>query len=52
MNNQAANDCNIEPVACEFFILVFVLHDDEVTVIVCQSVSKCGIYSRIVYFTS
>lgn len=48
MNNQAANDCNIEPAACEFFTLVFVSHGDEVTVIVCQSVSKCGIYSHIV----
>lgn len=34
MDNQAASDCNLEPVAYEFFTQAFVLYEEEVAVIV------------------
>jgi hypothetical protein len=34
LDNQAANDCDLEPVAYEFFTQAFVLYEEEITVIV------------------
>ena len=31
-NNQAANDCDLEPVAYEFFTQAFILYEEEVAV--------------------
>lgn len=45
MHNQAANDCDLEPVAYEFFTQAFVLYEEEVAVIVCQSVC-CNLLHR------
>lgn len=33
MHNQAANDCDLEPVAYEFFTQAFILYEEEVAVI-------------------
>lgn len=38
-DNQAANDCDLEPVAYEFFTQAFVLYEEEVAVIVQEFVS-------------
>lgn len=32
-DNQGANDCNLEPVAYEFFTQAFVLYEEEIAVI-------------------
>lgn len=31
--SQAANDCNLEPVAYEFFTQAYILYEEEITVI-------------------
>lgn len=33
MDDQAANDCDLEPVAYEFFTQAFVLYEEEIAVI-------------------
>jgi len=35
-HNQAANDCDLEPVAYEFFTQAFILYEEEVVVITCM----------------
>jgi hypothetical protein len=39
LDNQAANDCDLEPVAYEFFTQAFVLYEEEVAVIAHEFVS-------------
>lgn len=38
-DNQAANDCDLEPVAYEFFTQAFVLYEEEIAVITHESLS-------------
>ncbi len=39
LDDQAANDCSLEPVAYEFFTQAFVLYEEEIAVIVHELVS-------------
>lgn len=32
IDNQAANDCDLEPVAYEFFTQAFILYEEEIAV--------------------
>lgn len=40
MDDQAANDCDLEHVAYEFFTQAFVLYEEEIAVIFPQLVSS------------
>lgn len=40
MDDQAANDCDLEPLAYEFFTQVFVLYEEEIAVSLTESVSS------------
>ena len=40
MDDQAANDCDLEHIAYEFFTQAFVLYEEEIAVILTESVSS------------
>lgn len=51
--DQAANDCDLEPVAYEFFTQAYILYEEEISVssILCAHVN-CFLYHKACLFIS